>query len=133
MNVENKKKIFTLLSKGHQQHCWLKSSHDAAETGGCTCIIGQAEALLSEEDQTHNINDRVKVELTDEGRTVLRVHESEVTRLFSRPLGQEVINSFRHQEVSGEFQLHELMNIFGPRCIIGGPQVFTGNTLRFIR
>jgi hypothetical protein len=126
MKAETKKRILQLLSQGHQQHCWLRSG---AQTGTCTCVIGQVEALLSE-NESFNINDKVKVELTEVGRQMFRAHMSAVLHFFPTPPRQEVVDVYKKQEESGEFHLHELMNIFGAGCFMSAPQLFKDNQIR---
>lgn len=77
---------------------------------------------------TVNINDSVKVELTQKGFTVLRQYYAD--------LGQYLPSGFLAEQVSQldsvqEFQLWEIMMIFGPHIYLGADNLFKDNEIGF--
>lgn len=87
----------------------------------CECDTLRANKELANSAKV-NMNDLCTVTLTEEGLKVLRNHlESfkipEVEALYIRIASQ------------GQFQLWELMSIFGWNCCCGGPNIFKDNTI----
>src|SRR5690348_10918622 len=74
-------------------------------------------------EQTFNINDHVRIKLTDSGRKVLKAHYDsiELPPDFQRPSKSEDANGF------SEWQLHEVMYIFGRSVYIGCETPFETN------
>lgn len=70
----------------------------------------------------HNFNDTVWVRLTPAGREALADYWSEYPPKYR--------GSPREEDGWSEFQLWELMQIFGPHMYMAGQQVFVGNVFR---
>ncbi|MEO5499023.1 MAG: hypothetical protein ABIR46_00820 [Candidatus Saccharimonadales bacterium] len=80
-----------------------------------------------------NTNNIVKVRLTRVGEEILRKHYEELTRSVNRKatyLDPDTLVR-KHDSEGGqqEFQMWDLMNIFGPHMINGTPQVFQNNQI----
>lgn len=74
---------------------------------------------------TLNINDRVSVELTEEGLKHLKKYWSHIDlpRDLSIPgLKENVLTT----------ELWDVMSIFGPKIYMGGPQFFKTNQIKLI-
>ena len=75
-----------------------------------------------------NVNDRVKVQLTDYGRTTLFNYYSE----FNKNSYECFLQTDKAYK-GGEFQLWELMQIFGKDMYCGNPKVpFVDNQIEII-
>lgn len=61
-----------------------------------------------------NLNDSVRVVLTDKGLALLNAHYKKY----------EYSEETQKTEKDRKFQLWELMHIFGPNCFIGSPPFF---------
>ena len=75
-----------------------------------------------------NINELIKVKLTDLGKDVY-YHQYDVV---NRYYGKEIIKPhYPEVDENGftEFQLHEFMNLYGPLAINGGPQFIKDNNI----
>jgi len=130
MNVENKKKIFTLLSQGHQQHCWLRSGDTSGRAGTCTCIIGQVEALLSEEDVL-NMNDQATVELTEYGKQIYHADQVKWRSKDGRAINKSLNTPVEPVIITTE--LWRLFAIFGPTMHMGMIEVpFQDNKIKLV-
>ena len=80
-----------------------------------------------------NINDKIKVKLTEHGRSIL---EKDVTDTLGRLKGFNISDySPYHTDDEGytEFQLWDFMRIFGPHFWNGCPQILEHNEIIFIK
>jgi hypothetical protein len=80
-----------------------------------------------------NLNDKVCVRLTDHGRTIVR-EKNESTIAMFHSLPNNVIEDLRKpvkEDIQGwsEWQLWELMQVFGPYMFMGKKQVFKNNDI----
>lgn len=75
-----------------------------------------------------NINDEIKVKLTDKGRAV---YESYWTAVLASSNGLKPPSLDKWTDEDGwiSFQLWDAMTIFGPYCHNGGPNLFVNNTI----
>ena len=81
---------------------------------------------------TYNINDKIKVKLTEYGNSIL---EKEVTDTLSRLKGFNYQDYFPyHTDKDGytEFQLWDFMRIFGSHFCMGCQQIIEKNGIIFI-
>lgn len=81
-----------------------------------------------------NINDKIKVKLTDHGFAIWKDHEDEVWSLYPQ-LGKYVksIDGYREkQDTEGyvTFQLWDFMHIFGPHCYMGSKPFLVDGLIR---
>lgn len=67
-----------------------------------------------------NLNDTVKIKLTDRGREIVKKHYKEYPGLQKK---------FMRKTGYIEVQVHEMMNIFGDHMIMGLPSPFKHNEI----
>ena len=72
-----------------------------------------------------NVNDHVRVKLTPFGREAYRDAHAETARILGYPVRDKAVDA----EGWSEFQLHELMNIFGKHCYNGATQLPFATTI----
>jgi hypothetical protein len=77
-----------------------------------------------------NINDEIKVKLTDKGRAVYESYWMAVLA-GSNGLQPPSLNKWTDENGWTSFQLWDAMTIFGPHCYNGGPLMFENNTILF--
>ena len=78
--------------------------------------------------KTFNINEPVKVKLTEEGIRILENRHNNLLNQYSdKPEVRKILGEFKTPEVDengySSFQLWELMNIFGSYMYNGNPKV----------
>ena len=71
-----------------------------------------------------NVNEQVRVRLTERGRRILRDHDEE--------WGPPVRRHRPDKENRYTFQLHEAMNIFGPHFVMGLDPPFEGCSMEIL-
>ena len=76
-----------------------------------------------------NINDCIKVKLTDYG---YKLHVSHYRKYFTDAHLQQYCLPFRDKEGYTKYQLWEFMNIFGEHMYNGADQVIQDNLIYFI-
>lgn len=94
--------------------------------------VNKLSSLLEGQNFMVNINDKIKVKLTEHGRSIL---EKDVTDALSRLKGFNSSDySPYHTDDEGytEFQLWNFMRIFGPYFWNGCPQIIEHNEIIFI-
>lgn len=82
-----------------------------------------------------NINEFVKVELTEKGEEVLRQHYLELIKDVTNALNgitPMTLEDLTDTDEYYKFQLWELMNIFGKHLFMGGGQMFVNNEIEIL-
>lgn len=75
-----------------------------------------------------NLNNIVKVKLTDYGKDIF-YHQNDVINQIA---GREIVKAYYPAEDPNgfvDFQLHDLMNLYGEYLINGAPQVIVNNRI----
>lgn len=82
---------------------------------------------------TYNINDKIKVKLTEHGKTILRNEVADTMRkLQNLNLPDDYFPYPEDEDGYTEFQLWDFMNIFGSHFYMGGSQIIKNNEIIFI-
>ena len=80
-----------------------------------------------------NINDRIKVKLTEYGKSILYNHDySNLSQMKSLNLPLDYFPHTADTDGYYEFTLWEFMSMFGAHFINGGPQIIENNEIIFL-
>lgn len=83
---------------------------------------------------TYNINNMIKVKLTEHGKVILGQEEAHITNMLKNLNFSYADNYSSYPEDEDgytEFQLWDFMNIFGSHFYMGGSQIIKNNEIIF--